>query len=163
MGVGLLGAEIFLTPGFGVLGALGVMAVIVSLVLAMSSLPLDVSFSTGNLSVAFGRVFASIGAAVLLFIGALALLPKTRVGGKLVLKEAVVGRSAGGREGEVVEQVVASGQSGIAESLLRAVGLARFGDKRVDVVSDGEFIEKGEKVIIVRTHGNRVVVKKESS
>jgi membrane-bound serine protease (ClpP class) len=162
LGVGLLAVELFVTPGFGVLGVLGVGAILVSLVLALTSLPIDVSFSTGNLSGALARVFTSLFVAVALFFAALTILPRTRIGGKLVLKAAIANTSSGGREGAVVEEVVASGLSGVAESFLRPAGIARFGDKRVDVVSEGDFIEKGESVIIVRTHGNRVIVKKES-
>ncbi len=162
VGVGLLGVEIFVTPGFGILGILGVLAIFTSLVLALISMPLDVSFDTGALVGAFGRVIVSLFAAVLLFVAALAILPKTRIGGKLVLREAIAATASGGREGAVIEAVLASGVSGVAESFLRPAGIARFGDKRVDVVSEGEFIEKGEKVVIVRTHGNRVTVKKEA-
>jgi membrane-bound serine protease (ClpP class) len=162
LGVVLLGIEIFVTPGFGVLGGLGILGILVSLVMALTAMPIDVSFSTGNLGTALLRVFLSMAASVVLLFVAFAFLPKTKLGGKLVLETAIVDRSSGGREGEIVKQILASGTKGVAESFLRPAGIARFGDKRVDVVTEGDFIESGERVVIVRTHGNRVVVKKES-
>ncbi len=161
LGVALLGVEIFITPGFGILGALGVFAVVVSLVLALTSMPIDISFSTGTLSTAFARVFVSLLAAVALFFVAFALLPRTRIGGKLVLASTIATTSSGGREGAVIASVLDAGQPGVAESFLRPAGIGRFGDKRIDVVSEGDFIEQGSKIVIVRTQGNRVVVKKE--
>jgi membrane-bound serine protease (ClpP class) len=160
IGVGLLAVEVFITPGFGVLGAAGVLSVLISLVLAMSALPVDVSFSTGDLTRSVLRVIISLGASVLLFFGAFALLPRTRIKSKIVLETAIEATASGGREGEVVQAVVASGQTGVAESFLRPAGIARFGNKRVDVLSEGDFIEQGAKVEIVRVSGNHVVVKK---
>jgi membrane-bound serine protease (ClpP class) len=162
LGVGLLTVEIFVTPGFGLLGALGILGILVSLVLALTSMPIDISFNTGYLSTSLLRVFLSIVVAVVLLFAALVFLPKTRLGGRLVLDAAIIDRSGGGREGAVVKEILASGMTGVAESFLRPAGIARFGDKRVDVVSEGDFIERGERVVVVRTHGNRVVVKKEA-
>jgi membrane-bound serine protease (ClpP class) len=90
------------------------------------------------------------------------VLPKTRFGNVLVLQAAISDTASGGREGAVVEELVASGENGVAESFLRPAGIVRFGNRRVDVVSEGDFIEKGETVVIVRVEGNRVVVKKEA-
>ena len=63
---------------------------------------------------------------------------------------------------EAIQKVLASGETGIAESFLRPAGIAKFGDKRIDVLSEGDFIEQGEKIVIVRVSGNRVVVRKSS-
>ena len=45
-------------------------------------------------------------------------------------------------------------------SALRPAGIADIGGARVDVVSDGEFIEPGAAVQVVRVDGNRVVVRR---
>ena len=41
---------------------------------------------------------------------------------------------------------------------MRPGGKARFGNRYVDVVTDGTFITKGSRVRIVEITGNRVVV-----
>jgi membrane-bound serine protease (ClpP class) len=52
------------------------------------------------------------------------------------------------------------GQGGIADSILRPAGQARFDNAIVDVVAQGEYVQKGENVEIIEIHGNRVVVRK---
>jgi len=51
------------------------------------------------------------------------------------------------------------GHSGTALTTLRPAGTALIDDQRVDVVSRGEYIEKGAAVVVVAVDGNRVVVK----
>ena len=41
----------------------------------------------------------------------------------------------------------------------RKAGIARFGDRFVDVVSEGSLIEMGSRVQVVEIEGNRIVVK----
>jgi membrane-bound serine protease (ClpP class) len=161
IGVVLLAVEIFATPGFGVVGILGVIAILVSLVFSLSSLPIGVSFDTGVLTMSLFRVLLSILATFVLFVGALVLLPKTRVRNRLVLDTAIDDKASGGVEGAAIQEVLAEGRAGVTESFLRPAGIARFGDHRVDVYTEGDFVGKGERVVIVRTEGNRVIVRKE--
>ncbi len=160
-GVILLFIEIFVTPGFGVVGILGVLLILGSLVLSLSGMPIGVSFDTGLLTAAVSRVLISLAASIALFFAALAVLPRTRIRNRLVLAAAIDSTAAGGVEGEAIAEVLASGAAGVAESFLRPAGIARFGERRIDVVSEGDFIEQGAKVVIVRTAGNRVVVREE--
>jgi membrane-bound ClpP family serine protease len=46
---------------------------------------------------------------------------------------------------------------------LRPSGKARFGEAVVDVVAEGEFLDKDMKVTIIAIRGNRVVVKRAES
>jgi membrane-bound serine protease (ClpP class) len=161
LGVGLLAVELFVTPGFGVVGAAGIMAIIGSLVLALTALPVDVSFQTGVLTSSILRVLLSMGIVLILFFAAFAILPRTKMRNVLILDAAIKGTSSGGREGVAISEVIESGESGVAESFLRPAGIARFGSRRIDVMSEGDFIDRGEKVIIVRVEGNRVIVRKE--
>lgn len=43
---------------------------------------------------------------------------------------------------------------------LRPAGVAVLGNEKLDVVTDGDFIEKGNEVEIIRVEGMRIVVKK---
>ena len=45
-------------------------------------------------------------------------------------------------------------------SPLRPAGIAVIDGERVDVVSDGEFIDAGFPVIVTRVDGNRIVVRR---
>lgn len=51
------------------------------------------------------------------------------------------------------------GQEGVALTTLRPAGMARFGEKKVDVVSEGEVIDRDSRVRVVEVKGNRVVVR----
>jgi membrane-bound serine protease (ClpP class) len=51
------------------------------------------------------------------------------------------------------------GQEGVALTALRPAGMARFGEKKVDVVSEGEVVERDSRVRVIEVRGNRVVVR----
>ena len=50
------------------------------------------------------------------------------------------------------------GAVGTALTALRPAGRARFGERIVDVVTDGGFVAGGAAVEVLEVHGNRVVV-----
>lgn len=50
-------------------------------------------------------------------------------------------------------------QEGVALTTLRPAGTARFGDRRVDVVTDGEIIDANTRIKAVEISGNQVVVR----
>ena len=52
------------------------------------------------------------------------------------------------------------GKCGTAASPLRPAGLAYIDGERVDVVSDGEFIDAGAPLEVIRVDGNRIVVRR---
>jgi membrane-bound serine protease (ClpP class) len=51
------------------------------------------------------------------------------------------------------------GQTGTAQTILRPAGSALINGKRVDVVTEGGFVEKGKPVKVVAVEGLRVVVR----
>jgi membrane-bound serine protease (ClpP class) len=52
------------------------------------------------------------------------------------------------------------GQTGTAHTDLRPSGIATIGTRRVDVVTDGQWISSGAPVKVLEVEGNRVVVRK---
>ena len=52
------------------------------------------------------------------------------------------------------------GRTGTALSPLRPAGIAEIDGARVDVVSDGGFIDAGTTIEVTRVDGNRVVVQR---
>ena len=65
----------------------------------------------------------------------------------------------GGHREAVAEMSSLVGQRGIAVTMLRPVGTATFGDKRISVVAVGEYISVGTPVEVVEVRGAKVVVK----
>lgn len=51
------------------------------------------------------------------------------------------------------------GKKGIAITTLRPSGTADFDGVKIDVVTQGEYIEKGAAIIILKVQGRRIVVK----
>lgn len=51
------------------------------------------------------------------------------------------------------------GQEGVAVTPLRPAGIARIGDRKVDVVSEGEVIDPNTRIRVIEVKGNRVVVR----
>ena len=52
------------------------------------------------------------------------------------------------------------GKEGVALTMLRPSGIAEIGGKRIDVVADGDFISKGEGIVVTQAEGIRILVKK---
>ena len=52
------------------------------------------------------------------------------------------------------------GQEGETVSALRPSGIALVNDRRLDVVTRGEMLGKGERIKVIDVTGNRIVVKK---
>ncbi len=56
------------------------------------------------------------------------------------------------------EPRVRVGEVGVARTILRPAGKAEFGAALVDVVTDGEFVDRGAKVRVTLVEGDRVLV-----
>jgi membrane-bound serine protease (ClpP class) len=158
VGVVLLAVEVFIIPGFGVTGMLGIAAILVALVLSMVSrmpsspvLPTWPQLQLPLLKVLGGFVGAGIGALVLA-----RFLPKTSLFRRLELTAAT--SAAEGYTSSTGSARTLLGATGVAETTLRPAGKGRFGDRLVDVVTEGDLIDKGQPIKIVLVEGSRVVV-----
>jgi len=170
LGVVLLGVELFVTPGFGALGSLGILAVIGSMIWTLmgpGGVPLSISWDAGYITSALVRVFGAVIVVGVLMLLLLRFLPKGDGPlGRLVLSATVAGDATAGAhelpdEVETREELV--GLEGVAETALRPTGRARIRGKRLEVVSGGEFIEQGAKVRVIEAVGRRILVKEVSS
>jgi membrane-bound serine protease (ClpP class) len=139
LGFALLAIEILVIPGFGVVGVLGCVSLLSGGVVAWRHL----GPTQGVLAFAGGLVVS--GLMVWIF-------PKTSAGQALVLKEAHHGISAAPGLEELV------GRVGVASTPLRPSGTIAVGDRTLDVVTDGVYVEPGTKVRVARVEGARVLV-----
>jgi membrane-bound serine protease (ClpP class) len=145
MGFLLLLAEVFV-PGL-VLGILGFVVLTTGVVLSFR----EFGPATG------AWVFVgTAGGAFLLFVVALKILPRTRVGQRILLSEKVEG---GPRDRETEqERQRLLGREGTALTDLRPAGKGMIADKRWDVVSDGGYVDQGATFRVTRVEGLRIVV-----
>ena len=71
---------------------------------------------------------------------------------------AIASTDAGYRSAEDMQ--VFLGREGTATTALRPTGLGEFDGVRLNVVSEGDFIENGTKIRVTQIEGSRIVVKK---
>ncbi|MCY7978835.1 NfeD family protein [Bacillus inaquosorum] len=143
-GVILILLEIFL-PG-GIIGLLGLGAIIASLFLAAGS------FTVMAVSLLIASA-VSITAFILL----------TRVLGKRMkfFKKLILNDSTNTESGYVSNQTRTDlmGKVGVTFTPLRPAGTVIIDDERLDVVSEGSFTEKDKKVKVIKVEGSRIVVR----
>ena len=157
IGLGLLALEIFVIPGFGIAGIAGIVCVGASFVLTLLALPWKVAWNLGLVSDALERVAFSLLATIVLGIVAFRFLPRTRAGRGLVLASAT-SQGEGYVSAPVELELV--GTDGIATTDLRPGGKAELNGRRIDVLTEGEFIERGSAVRVVQANAGRVVVRR---
>ena len=152
-GLILLAIEVFVTPGFGVTGVLGLTALIGGLGLSL----VGAGATWAMVVTAVGQVAASLLLALAVSLVLLRFLPRLPFGRRLVLETELTAHEGFASAPETDRAWL--GKRGTAASTLRPAGIADIEGERVDVVSDGEFIEAGELLTVVRVDGNRIVVR----
>jgi membrane-bound serine protease (ClpP class) len=165
VGLALLALEVFVIPGFGVAGIVGILCIVSSLVLTTIGLPLNVLLQTGAWVEPLTRVAIAMSVTVVGLIIAARYLPGSRAMSGLILSSTLASNvQASGPESFVsADESRFAGQVGITESDLRPVGVARFGEQRVDVVSEGGYVPAGSRVRVLEVEGARIVVRAEPS
>lgn len=153
-GVLLLALELLVVPGFGIAGVLGLLALGAGLVLSMTGGGATAAFIVAMAT----RVVFSLLLALGLGLFLLRFMTRLPWGRRLVLQ---TGLPASGGFASAPERDQAwLGRQGRTLAMLRPAGFAQIDGERVDVVSEGEPIEAGALVEVVRVDGNRIVVRR---
>lgn len=166
LGVILVAVELFLIPGTGVAGILGVLCMLGALLLGtVDKIDWnDWKFGefSGNLLDLLRGPALTLGAGLLggctLVLLLMRFLPDTPIFRAFIAKQEL----AGGASLEDEAAVVGSGKrvdwTGEALTDLRPSGKAVLSGEEFDVVADGAFIRKGAKVRVLEQDGMRIVV-----
>ena len=147
-----IGIEVFVLPGFGVAGVLGIIMLVLAIALAMiGSLPSfqDVLQSLAVLGTALVLTLA-------VFIAWLRHLPNSTRFRKMILADGL-DSSAGYISARVRSDLV--GKEAQAVTDLRPAGTVVIDGERLDVVTEGDYIKSGSTVRIIRAEGHRHVVR----
>ena len=147
-GMALIVLEIFI-PGFGLPGISGIVLLAVSIGFTLVNYGSQAALGMTVVIIAV----LGIAAVVALRSAARGSLSKSR----LVLNDAITDKES---EEEIANLQTYVGRTGEAYTTLRPVGIAEFDGVRLDVVTAGEFIEKGQQVVVSRIEGRNVVVQK---
>ncbi|MGE4588209.1 MAG: NfeD family protein [Acidaminococcaceae bacterium] len=144
VGMGLLVLEIFI-PGFGIFGIAGILSILASFYYVL-----------GGNAAALNWLAVSIVAALAIFALIIKYLPSNPAWNLFVLKNKQ--ENSKGYSG-TPDMSDCSGKSGTAVTMLRPAGIALIDGVRIDVVTFGEYIDVGTKIIVVKVEGNKVFVR----
>ncbi|RKU20370.1 hypothetical protein C6503_06150 [Candidatus Poribacteria bacterium] len=149
LGIALIALEVFVIPGFGIAGILGI-----TMMLGSVFFVFDGAY---NLRTAVLWLSISVILTSALVIFAAFFLPETRLFQRFALST-VMDTEMGYHSSSAEDFQAYLGQSGTALTPLRPSGTARIGDKRVDVVTVGDFIAQNSNVRVVEVEGPKVFV-----
>ncbi|WP_282417674.1 NfeD family protein [Polyangium sp. 15x6] len=152
-GVALLLLEIFVIPGFGLAGVLGVAAILAGL--GMSFIGPGVTAAgavQAAAEVAIALVVTLVGAALVL-----RFLPRLPFARSLILENGRPERALPFSASPL--DAILPGDLGKAASPLRPSGIAEITGARVDALSEGEYIPAGTPLEVLRVERSYVVVR----
>jgi len=145
VGFSLLLAEIFLIPGFGLAGIGGIIAILTSIFLTY-----------GNIIQATYSILIAVSLSIVGFFILIRYIPSTRTWRKFILftqQEKELGYTVGTKE---FKRLI--GKEGIAITPLRPSGIAEVNDKKLNVITRGEYVDSNTKIKVISIEGNKIVV-----
>lgn len=147
-GIALVTLEVFL-PGFGLPGIAGIALLLGSIMLTWLNV---------NGIAALGVTVVCLATAAIMISVAM----KSAAKGRLAKSNIVLRETESAEEGysAVNDMEVFLGREGVATTKLRPAGIAEFDGVRLNVVTEGEFMEADSAVRIDKVEGARIVVKK---
>lgn len=160
VGVILLALEIFVIPGFGIAGISGIILIVGSLILSLVANidGFDFTFASGaQLTRAVLQVTIILTVAIVGFLVFNERITNSRAFKKLTLQDTLGGE---GSTAALSELDALIGKTGIAATDLRPTGRITIDDERYEASTDGELLEKGTEIVVVKSRGNYVQVKK---
>ncbi|MDX1964302.1 MAG: NfeD family protein [Pirellulales bacterium] len=153
--------EIFVFPGFGILGFGGGLMILASLILASQTTVIPTNAYQLNqlrntLLVLLGAGAGTIGVAVLLH----KFLPSTPGLNRMLLEPpSEQERLDQARRESLADFSHLLGQRGKTTTRLTPAGKALISDQLVDVVAPGDYIDPGKTIEVIEVRGHRVVVR----
>ncbi|MCP4599042.1 MAG: hypothetical protein GY847_00620 [Proteobacteria bacterium] len=145
-GIVFLAVEMFILPGFGIAGIIGLLLLVSGSVAAWMLI-----------GPVWGFLAVTVTVVICIALGVVAF--RSRALRRRLVLDTQLEPGGGTASAGLIDLIGAMGQ---ARSDLRPAGIAMIDDRRIDVVSEGGFIEKGDKVKVVAIDGPRVIVAKEN-
>lgn len=164
VGLVLLAVEIFVLPGFGVAGILGVLLILAAFLgTFIPEEPGAPPFSWPALEGTWQAIrtgiivlMSSLGAAVVGLAFIVRYLPNSPLSRGILSENPQASRMA---VTDPFANVALVGDVGVVTGALRPGGQARFGSEIVEVSSQGEYVEAGRRVQVIRHEGRSIVVR----
>ena len=158
IGIMLIGLEIFVIPGFGISGILGILFTISSLIFVMINndmFDFTFVFPSDLFNAASSVLLASLGFIVLLFFGGVKLT-ESNYFKKISLQE-VQDKNEGFTSKNYDNNLI--GRKGKSYTVLRPSGKVIIENKLYDASTSGEYIEKNKSILVSKNEGTSLKVK----
>jgi membrane-bound serine protease (ClpP class) len=160
LGLALILLEVLVIPGFGVAGVAGIVLLAAALMMAMvQHYPADAWYTppAAQVQAAVIKLGVSLLGSFLLILLIARFLPGTFIVRRLALAASLAPADASPSATAGESRV---GLRGVAETALRPAGIGIFADRRLNVVTRGEFVDRGQAIVVAEVHGNRIVVER---
>lgn len=145
VGVGLIIAEVYIVPGFNVIGILGFLTIIFAIGYAFSE-----TGTAGGVATAAGSLVLSGGAFYVMWRSG--AWERFVLAANLRADDALVQRESEDRARYL-------GRVGVAMTPLRPTGVAEVDGVRIEVVTEGDFIAAGSRIRVVAMDRRRYFVR----
>lgn len=161
VGLILLVVEIFVIPGFGVFGIIGIVFIVSSLVLAMI-FNINFNFSFTSSTIVFQKIMLvmvslTVGFGLSIWLGRKLILANTRFG-SIALKTELSKEDGYLSQGEGFFHLV--GKEGFAQTILRPSGKIEIEGNQYDAVANYGIIERGTPIKVLKFENSQLIVQK---
>lgn len=147
VGLVFLGLEIFVIPGFGIVGVLGILGIFTSVLLSFN-----------NLTQAVWVLIAAIALTGLVMKLLWKRLKKAPLLKKIILEASLDEKQGYSAASESISHL--EGLTGVTTTVMRPSGMIEIEGKRYSAQTSGEFMAKDTKIKVIEVKGNRIVVEK---
>ena len=143
IGVGLLVVEVFM-PGFGVPGISGLLLILIGVVITWKQHGPVAGLAVTVISLALAGISISVSI-------------KSAANGKMSRSDLFLRSEIATVDHEETEALM--GKEGVTATVLNPVGIAEFDGVRLNVLSEGTYMEKGVKVKVTKVEGAKITVR----
>lgn len=148
LGILLVFVEILILPGFGAAGVPGIILFCVGI----GMIWVESSMKTALIYASVALIFV-----IPIAIFSLSIIRESPLGKTFILNTAQ--KSEEGFQAAPQELTALVGKSGKAVTPLRPAGVALINGQRVDIVTQGEFVEPETEIEVIQVEGSRVIVR----
>ena len=142
-GVGLLVLEVFV-PGFGLPGVSGLILLTAGIIITWKTYGSTAGLAVTLISLALAGISISV-------------CVKSAATGKLSRSKLILNEVSQPMDHEETEALL--GKEGVTVTVLNPVGFAEFAGVRLNVVSEGQYLEKNVKVRVTKVEGAKILVR----
>ncbi len=161
LGIVLLGIEILVLPGFGIAGFAGILCITAGMVLAFQDFVIPNPEFPWEFDLLMKNIVLVLCSFICAFITSMLIIRYVFPKISSVVEGPYLSATLKESHADSKESMSARvGDTGIVSTFLRPSGKAKIGKEKFDVITEGEFLEKGTPVEIMEISGNRIIVRR---